>query len=59
MSAIVDFQYYTETYMGSEADQASFPALNAHASRVISMMTRWRVDENNFSELPAKIQDMY
>ena len=59
MSAIVDFQYYSETYMGTEADQASFPALNAHASRVVGMMTRWQVDENNFAELPSLIQTLY
>lgn len=59
MSAIVDFQYYTETYMGSEADEASFPALNAHASRVIANMTRWQVDETTISELPSLVQTLY
>ena len=59
MSAIVDFQYYTETYMGSEADQTSFPVLNAHASRIIGAMTRWRVDENSIDRLPSIIQNMY
>ena len=59
MSAIVDFTFYHDTYMGTEADATSFPALNAHASRVISTMTRWQVDENNFSELPSIIQTMY
>ena len=59
MSAIVDFQYYTDTYMGSEADEASFPALNAHASRVIANMTRWRVDEETIDQLPALVQTLY
>ena len=59
MSAIVDFAYYTQTYMGTEADQTSFPALNAHASRVIASMTRWQVDENNFGEFPSIIQTLY
>ena len=59
MSAIVDYQYYSTVYMGTEATSASFPALNAHASRVISSMTRWQVDEDNFSELPSLIQTMY
>lgn len=59
MSAIVDYQYYSETYMGSEADEASFPALNAHASRVISNMTHWRVTEDNFNRLPSLIQTLY
>ena len=59
MSAIVDFQYYSTVYMGSEADEASFPALNAHASRVVAMMTRWQVDENNIDQFPSIVQTMY
>ena len=59
MSAIVDFQYYSETYKGTEADEASFPALNAHASRVIGMMARWQVDETNFDRLPSFVQTLY
>nr|MBQ1578012.1 hypothetical protein [Oscillospiraceae bacterium] len=59
MSAIVDYAYYTGTYMGTEADQASFPALNAHASRVIGAMTRWQVSEDNIGELPPLVQTLY
>ena len=59
MSAIVDFTFYHDTYMGTEADATSFPALNAHASRVIGAMTRWQVDEDNFAELPSFIQTLY
>jgi hypothetical protein len=59
MSAIVDFQYYSETYKGMEADEASFPALNAHASRVIANMTRWQVDETTIDELPSLVQTLY
>ena len=59
MSAIVDFTYYSTVYMGTEADQVSFPALNAHASRVIAMMTRWQVDESNLDKLPSIVQTMY
>ncbi len=59
MSAIVDYTYYTGTYMGTEADQASFPALNAHASRMVGAMARWQVTEENFSDFPAIVQTMY
>ena len=45
--------------MGTEADATSFPALNAHASRVIASMTRWQVTDENFSELPSFIQTLY
>lgn len=59
MSAIVDFAYYTGTYMGTEANEASFPALYAHASRVIGAMTRWQVTEENFATFPAFAQTLY
>ncbi len=59
MSAVVDYQYYTDEYMGTEADQASFPALNAHASRIIGAMTRWQVDDTTINNLPSIIQTLY
>ena len=59
MSAIVDFTYYRDVYKGNEADATSFPALYAHASRIIGAMTRWRVDEDNFSRLPSLTQTQY
>lgn len=59
MSAIVDFAYYTGAYMGTEANEASFPALYAHASRVIGAMTRWQVTDDNFSTFPAFVQTLY
>lgn len=59
MSAIVPFCYYTGEYKGTEADQASFPALNAHASRMIGAMTRWQVNEENIDRLPSLTQTLY
>ena len=59
MSAIVDFAYYTGTYMGTEANETSFPALYAHASRVIGAMTRWQVTEENFATFPPMVQTLY
>lgn len=59
MSAIVDFQYYSETYMGTEANEASFPALVAHASRMVAAMTRFRVTDDNFDSFPGIIKTMY
>lgn len=41
MSAVVDYTFYTTVYMGSEAEQASFPALCARASDVVGALTRW------------------
>ena len=59
MSAIVDFPYYRDTYMGTEADAVSFPALYAHASRIIGAMTRWQVTEETLSEFPSLVQTLY
>jgi hypothetical protein len=59
MSAIVDFTYYAGTYKGNEADQTTFPALYAHASRMIAAMTRWQVNEDNFDRLPSLTQTQY
>lgn len=59
MSAIVDYTFYAETYMGTEADEASFPALCARAEDVIGAMTHWRVTADNISNLPEQLQTLY
>ena len=59
MSAIVDFSYYYNVYMGQDADQTSFPALYAHASRMVAAMCRWQVDEDNFDQLTSLQQNLY
>ena len=59
MSAIVDFAYYAGTYKGTEADAASFPALYAHASRVVGAMTRWQVTDENIGTFPEFVQTLY
>ena len=59
MGVIVDFSYYTGEYMGTEADEASFPSLNAHASRIIGAMTHWQVSEETIDNLPSIIQTLY
>jgi hypothetical protein len=45
--------------MGTEADEASFPSLNAHASRIIGAMTHWQVSEETIENFPPMIQTMY
>lgn len=59
MSAIVDFEYYATVYMGTEADEASFPALCARAEDIVGAMTRWAVTEDNFGSYPQLIQTLY
>lgn len=45
MSANIDFEYYSTVYTGTEADEASFPALCARAADVVGAMTRWKDPE--------------
>lgn len=59
MGVIVDFPFYRDEYKGTEADEASFPTLNAHASRIIGAMTRWAVDEATINDLPSLFQTLY
>ncbi len=59
MSAIVDFEYYATVYMGTEADEASFPALSARANDIVGAMTRWQITEDNIGTYPAMIQTLY
>ena len=56
---IVDFQYYSDVYKGTEADSASFPTLSAQAHRIINAMARWQVTEENFSSFPGIVQTLY
>lgn len=49
MSAIVDYTFYVSVYMGTEADEASFPALCSRACDVVGAMTRW-VDPETLTE---------
>ena len=59
MSAFVDYNWYASVYMGSEADTTSFPALYAHASRIIGAMTRWKVTEDSFLKLAEIVKTQY
>lgn len=52
--AIVDITFYTTVYMGSEASECEFNALEARAEDVINAMTRWQLD--TIASLPARIQ---
>jgi hypothetical protein len=45
MSAIVDYEYYSTVYRGTEADEASFPALCARAADIVGAMVRWKDPE--------------
>lgn len=55
---VVDFTFYADVYKGTEADDASFPALVARAEDVIGAATKW-VDPNKVVTLPAPIPLLY
>lgn len=49
--AIVDAAYYLTTYMGKEASEYDFPALEARAEDVIGAMTRWKATADTIASL--------
>lgn len=55
---VVNYEFYSGVYMGTEADAASFPALCARADDVIGALTRW-ADETKILSLPARILTLY
>jgi hypothetical protein len=52
---VVDYAFYTDVYMGTDADEVSFPALCARACDIIGAVTHG-VDETALSHLPALVQ---
>ena len=59
MSAIVDYSFYSTIYMGTEADETSFPALCARAEDVVGSMARWQVREDSLGQYPEWILTLY
>ena len=55
---IVDYNFYSTVYMGTDADQTSFPALCARASDIIGAVTHW-VDDATILKLPALHINLY
>ena len=55
---IVNYEFYSEVYKGTDADQASFPALCARASDIVGALTHW-VDDATILKLPSQIQTLY
>lgn len=59
MGVVVDFAFYRDVYGGTDADDATFPALCARASDIIGAATHWVIDENTIETLPALHQTLY
>ncbi len=49
--AIVDAAYYLTVYMGKEASECDFPALETRAEDVIGAMTRWQATADTIASL--------
>ena len=55
---VVDWTFYSTVYMGTDAVEASFPALCARASDIIGALTHW-VDETEINKKPQLVQTLY
>lgn len=55
---VVDWTFYSTVYGGTDATQATFPALCARACDVIGALTHW-VDDAAILSSPAIIQTLY
>lgn len=56
--AIVDFAFYSTTFMGQEANETEFPAMEARAEDIICAMTKWQVSEATIASLPPLTQTL-
>ena len=54
--AIVDYAYYSGTFLGETIAQTDFPRAEMRAERIIAQITHGRATEANFAALPAFIQ---
>lgn len=55
---VVDFEFYSTVYGGTDADAETFPALCARAYDIVGAVTHW-VDEAKLATLPEIIQTLY
>ena len=55
---VVDYEFYSTVYKGTDADETSFPALCARACDVIGAVTHW-ADETAIANLPNLYQTLY
>ena len=55
---VVNFEFYSIVYGGTDVDETSFPALCARASDIIGAVTHW-ADEATIAKLPALYQTLY
>ena len=49
--AMVDYAFYSQTYMGDVIGRDDFAKFEARAEDVVCMMTKWRVTANTIADL--------
>ena len=59
MSASTIHEFYTETYVGTHSDEEIFPALCAHATRIVDALTHWQVTDETIDSLHPSIKNRY
>lgn len=55
---VVNFEYYSTVYGGTDADAQTFPALCARACDIIGAVTHW-VSETALATMPELVQTLY
>jgi hypothetical protein len=55
---VVNFEFYSTVYGGTDADAETFPALCARACDIIGAVTHW-VSETALANLPEFVQTLY
>lgn len=55
--AIVNYQYYAQTFFGETIAESDFERYEARAQDAILLMCKNRVTEDNFSELSSSLQE--
>ena len=55
---VVDFEFYSTVYGGTDADEQTFPALCARACDIIGAVTHW-VSETALATMPEIVQTLY
>lgn len=53
---MVDFRYYTDTYIGEPVAETEFPRMEAKAARLITQLTHGRATEATLNALPEEAQ---
>ena len=57
--AMVDYAFYSQTYMGDVIGRDDFAKFEARAEDVVCIMTKWRVSANTIADLDELTQKLF